>query len=268
MLYDVTVRDSTSPSEPTIREWISKLNDSLKTRLRYTQRLAMVLVNRANFVRQKVRKMGGRARHNFFSQNWTLSLVEDDLDPSADEQIRSLQEQLQASTRVLRNIQQNTPARRTAKHYSQRHERRLKKRRVDECTAALSWLEEEGLTPVKVIVVGKDSGEARDITLRTDLERALNLNGEHINSEEVDMISMMLYVKDKYHVSGNAYHEMASLCHQMPRHYKIKQKISELNSKWNFRPTPEGTIGVQQPLMERLGCCLERLVCNMCVCFN
>lgn len=213
--------------------------------------------------------MGGRARQNFFSKNWTLSLVEDDLNPSADEQIKSLQEQLQASSRVLRNIQQNTPARRTAKHYSQRHERRLKKRRVEECTAALSWLEEEGLTPVKVTVMDTNLGEFRDITLRTDLERALNLTGEHMNSEEVDMISMMLYVKDKYHVSGNAYHEMASLCRQMPRHYKLKEKISELNSRWNFRPTPVGTIGVQQPLMERLGCCLERLVCtctcNVCV---
>ena len=71
---------------------------ALKTRLRYTQRLAKILVNRANFVRQKVKKMGGRAHHNFFSKNWTLSLVEDDLNPSADEQIKSLQEQLQASS--------------------------------------------------------------------------------------------------------------------------------------------------------------------------
>ena len=159
VLYDVTVRNSTSPSEPTIREWISKLNDSLKTRLRYMQQLGKILVNRANFVRQKVKKMGGRAHQNFFSKNWALSLIEDDLNPSTDEQSKSLQEQLQASSRVLRNIQQNTPARRTAKHYSQRHERQLKKRRVEECTAALSWLEEEGLTPVKVIVMDTNLGE-------------------------------------------------------------------------------------------------------------
>lgn len=137
----------------------------------------------------------------------------------------------------------------------------MKKRRIDECTAALTWLEEEGLTPVKVVVMNSETRELEQITLRKDLERALNARGEHISRDEADMISMMLYVKDKYHVSGNAYHEMASLCREMPRHYKLKQKIAELNSRWNFKPTPEGTIGVQQPLMERLGCCLERLVC-------
>ena len=65
---------------------------------------------------------------------------------------------------------------------------------------------------------------------------------------------MMLFIKDKYNVSGSAYYEMASLCSQMPRHYRLKQRISELNSKWSIRPTPEGTIGVQQPLKECLLC--------------
>ena len=32
---------------------------------------------------------------------------------------------------------------------SKRHQRRLKRQRVSDCTAALSWLEDKGLTPVK-----------------------------------------------------------------------------------------------------------------------
>lgn len=71
---------------------------------------------------------------------------------------------------------------------------------------------------------------------------------------------MMLYVKDEYNISGSAYHELASLCREMPRHYRLKERIAELNSKWNIVPTPEGTIGVQQRLQERLTACLERLV--------
>lgn len=39
--------------------------------------------------------------------------------------------------------------------------------------------------------------------------------------QERDIVSMMLYVKDRY---GSAYHEMAKLCRDMPRHYKVKQK--------------------------------------------
>ena len=62
---------------------------------------------------------------------------------------------------------------------------------------------------------------------------------------------MMLYVKDRYNVSGTAYHEMARLCKEMPRHLKLKQKISELNRLWETYPTPNGTTGVQQSFRRR-----------------
>lgn len=76
---------------------------------------------------------------------------------------------------------------------------------------------------------------------------------------------MILYVKGRFNVSGSAYHEIAQLCKDMARHYKLKQRITELNTRWNTRPTPEGTCGVQQPLEERLHICLQHLVC-VCVC--
>ena len=72
-----------------------------------------------------------------------------------------------------------------------------------------------------------------------------------VSDDDLDMISMM-YVKDKYYVSGNAYHEMSRLCKGLPRSYKIKHRISDLNKLWNIYPTPNGTCGVQQSLEERL----------------
>lgn len=82
----------------------------------YTQRLAQSLVNRrANFVRQKVKKMGAEA-----------------------------------------------------KLYSQRHERRVKKQCIAECTASLAWLE-EGLTPIKLVVLNSETNEVNQLTLRKDL---------------------------------------------------------------------------------------------------
>ena len=87
----------------------------------------------------------------------------------------------------------------------------------------------------------------------------MDLQGESLPHNDQDIVSMMLYVKDRYNISGNAYHEMASLCRQMPRHYTLKQRISELNAQWNIYPTPEGT-GVQQSPTERLVLCVERMV--------
>ena len=68
---------------------------------------------------------------------------------------------------------------------------------------------------------------------------ALNLNGdEELGEQEADLVSMML---DRYNISSNAYHKLASLCRAMSRHYKLKERIAQLNSNWNIVPTPAGT---------------------------
>ncbi len=87
---------------------------------------------------------------------------------------------------------------------------------------------------------------------------------ENISDGEVDTLNMLLYVKNRFDVSGGAYHEMAQLCREMPRHYKLKDRIAELNKLWDIRPTPEGTCGIQQSLEERLRRCLEHLVRYKC----
>ena len=80
---------------------------------------------------------------------------------------------------------------------------------------------------------------------------------------ELDKLNMMLFIKDKFNVSGGAYHKMAQLCdcETMPRHYQLKQCIAELNKLWDIYPTPNGTCRVQQSLKQQLECCTEQLVC-------
>lgn len=70
---------------------------------------------------------------------------------------------------------------------------------------------------------------------------------EVVTEESVDMLNMILLIKDSYNISGGAYHELAAICKSLPRHYKIKQRIRKLNELWNIRPIPHG-IGVQQSL--------------------
>ena len=77
---------------------------------------------------------------------------------------------------------------------------------------------------------------------------------------EFDLINMMLLIKDKYCISGRGYHEMASVCKEMPRHYKLKRRIKELNSLWNITPAPNGILGVQQSLEDRLFIRISRLL--------
>ena len=73
-----------------------------------------------------------------------------------------------------------------------------------------------------------------------------------ISDDDLDTLNMILYVKDRYNVSGQAYHEFVKICKQLPQHWKIKKHIKELNNQWNIHPTPEGTHGVQQRLEGRI----------------
>ncbi len=136
------------------------------------------------------------------------------------------------------------------------HQRRLKRQQSESCKTTLSWLELEGYTPLKVEVLNQATGCAETLTLGP------NIVGpeESVSQDELDIISMMLLAKDWYNVSSRAYHEMASICKSMPKHYKLKRQITELNCLWNIRPTPNGTIGVQQSLEDRLRPRIARLL--------
>lgn len=76
-----------------------------------------------------------------------------------------------------------------------------------------------------------------------------------------DRVNMMLFIKDSYNVSSNTYHEFARLTKEMPRHYRLKKRISELNSLWKIVPTPDES-GVQQSLEDRLQDRLTHLISN------
>jgi len=82
---------------------------------------------------------------------------------------------------------------------------------------------------------------------------------EEVTEDSLDMLNMILLIKDSYNISGGAYHELASICKSLPRHHKIKQRIRKLNELWNIKPTPHG-VGVQQSLKERLYVRLEHLL--------
>ena len=77
--------------------------------------------------------------------------------------------------------------------------------------------------------------------------------------------------------SGSAYHELASLCREMPRHYRLKERITELNSKWYIIPTLDGTTessamieGTPNCMSRATGAlkpyCMYVCMCETCVC--
>ena len=105
-------------------------------------------------------------------------------------------------------------------------------------------MEKEGYKPVKLEIQSIESGKTETIVLSaSDSE---DIFGHDPTQSELGTVNMILFIKDRFDVSGQAYHEMAKVCKQIPRHYKLTNRIAELSKLWDICPAPNGTHGVQQ----------------------
>ena len=134
--------------------------------------------------------------------------------------------------------------------YSICHQYNLKHQRTEKCASSLAWLKAEGYSVMQVTLRDDNTGEITTIDMPT--ANLLSPQQDPPADTELDTLNMMLYIKDKFNISGEAYHEMAQPCNVMPRHYQLKQCISELNKLWDIYPTPNDTCGVQQSLKQML----------------
>ena len=73
---------------------------------------------------------------------------------------------------------------------------------------------------------------------------------------------MWLYLKDKFIILNEAWHEIAIKANDLPNIYSIKKQINELNSEWNLKPTPGDAEGVQLGFAESLPKHIVRLQKN------
>ena len=139
-------------------------------------------------------------------------------------------------------------SKRPLEELSDRQQRRCKQQRVQQCEDALGFLQKEGIVPTKIEFLDMGSGRTETIELNADEVEAMFGPDPMMTQDDEDQINMMLFVKDRYDLSQDAYHEMAKICKEMPRHYLLKRRVAELNKLWNIKPTPNGTCGVQQTL--------------------
>ena len=62
------------------------------------------------------------------------------------------------------------------------------------------------------------------------------------------IISMLLYIKERFGISNAAYHVLSQVIPNLPGTSQLKKKITSLNEKWEVNSAPNGIIGVQQSL--------------------
>ena len=75
-----------------------------------------------------------------------------------------------------------------------------------------------------------------------------------------DKVHCTLYIKDKFSISDQAFHELSSIASDLPRSCQVKKLTRTLNSQFDIKPAPNKILGVQQCLRARVTSCLTRLV--------
>ena len=86
-------------------------------------------------------------------------------------------------------------------------------------------------------------------------------NGSFSEKEnETNDLHSVLYVKDKFSISNQAFHELAMVAHGLPKSSRVKKLADSINSEFKVFPTPNGIVGMQQSLWARITVRLTSLI--------
>lgn len=106
---------------------------------------------------------------------------------------------------------------------------------------ALSFTDNEDFTPVQVELMHKDTG---DMSIEQDGSTKTR-KGADCESSLKDTVDNTLYIKDRFNVSNQTYHELAMVNKELPHSSALTKRARELDSKSIVRSTPGKIIGVQ-----------------------
>jgi len=114
---------------------------------------------------------------------------------------------------------------------------------ADKVQAAVSFSEDDYLKPSKVELTNEQTGDTFSIDSSGQISKIQQISSEPIASNVMDQT---LFVKEKFNVSHEAYHEMARVNPTMPWLNKLFKKTKALNATFNIKSVPGTLQGVQQ----------------------
>jgi hypothetical protein len=106
----------------------------------------------------------------------------------------------------------------TFSDYSRRHQFRICKQMVSDCETSLAFLGLNNFVATKVEVFNENNQQYKTINLINENEINTSPHtSETVTDEEIDDINLLLYTKERFNVSNDAYHELSMTCKELPR---------------------------------------------------
>ena len=98
----------------------------------------------------------------------------------------------------------------------------------------MSFLGLNNFVAAKVEIFHENTQEYETLTLVDKEDIQTSSRTETLTNEEIDEINLLLHTKERFNISNEAYHEIAMICKDLPRSWKVQERIKALNSKWNL----------------------------------
>ena len=115
----------------------------------------------------------------------------------------------------------------------------------------MSFLGLHNFIATEVEVFNSDTNQFETFQLVDD-DLVFTDNIQELKDDDMDNINLWIYVKDKFNISNEAWHELSMKSKSIPNMYSIKQKVKLLNSNWNLFATPGEAEGIQISFKESL----------------
>ena len=137
------------------------------------------------------------------------------------------------------------PKRKAWSDCSLQQQRKRKRQITEDVKTALSFSEDDGFKALNIELVNTDTQETFQVACHQETETDESLN------EKQHTVKKVLFVKERFNISNQAYHEM-SMITDLPSSYSLSKTAKELDARCILQCTPGKTEGVQQSITERL----------------
>lgn len=161
--------------------------------------------------------------------------------------VDKLQEKVKQQAQVIinTNVHRKAYLKKPLADCSRQQKHNRKKDMIKEVNTRLSVCKTEGYNLRCLEIQSTDTGsyEVIDLSMQSVSDKS--------NKDDNNNVHSSLYIKDKFGVSNEAYHELSMLS-DLPSISKIKKLSKSLNSQFGISVTPNNIIGVQQSVKARI----------------
>ena len=99
---------------------------------------------------------------------------------------------------------------------------------VTDCETSLSFLGLHNFVGTKIEVFHENTHEYKTLTLVDEKNIQTSSQTEELTDEDIGEVNLLLYIKERFNVSNEAYHKLTMQFKHLPRSWKIQDTIREI----------------------------------------